>query len=189
MDTPGISSRTSSLGPNSGRGQHNSPPDEGVAAEKGRAPAPWATGGGVSVLTVIEAAARQDRFLIQPQRHTSDAARSAGPSVDPQAESANQAFQQMFADHAAKHDAFHELMRQAFGENYDYQAAEVVRLQCLVGDFGWMPDIVVVDPLSLSGLQSIAINSCAAVFRIRGWVSPRLFGPGSVWIDDQNVFR
>ena len=59
-------------------------------------------------------------------------------------------FQSRFKDNASDHDAFHSLMRQSFGDSYDYSKAEGIRQQTLEGDFSWMPDIQLVDGAALT---------------------------------------
>jgi len=68
--------------------------------------------------------------------------------------------QAQLQDLAQDPDAFHAALRQAFGDNYDFQAAESIRQQTLAGDFSWMPEIRVVDGASLqdqSGTQSSGV--------------------------------
>jgi|GEM_PF-3406996 len=130
--------------------------------------------GSGTVLALLDAASRQRHFGSgQSFRQSGEAetpsptstgnesgvsaTTAGGPSVDPRASQVTQQFQQNFADTAADHDEFHGLMRQAFGENYNYAAAESIRHQTLAGDFSWMPDVQVVDARTLvdeSGRQT-----------------------------------
>lgn len=54
-------------------------------------------------------------------------------------------FQQQFTKLADDSEAFYDLLQDAFGENYDVQAAEAIRQQTLSGDFSWVPTIEFVD--------------------------------------------
>ncbi|WP_157736128.1 hypothetical protein [Granulosicoccus antarcticus] len=60
------------------------------------------------------------------------------------------AFADQFAATAQDPEAFHGLLREAFGDSYDQQAAEVLRQSALEGDFSWLPSIEVVDASELA---------------------------------------
>lgn len=62
-------------------------------------------------------------------------------------------FQERFAAIAGTPEAFHDLLYQSFGNTYDAEAAEVIRLRTLAGDFGWMPRIELVDPSVLNDVS------------------------------------
>jgi len=166
MDSPNLVSRGAALvqGTRSVKG--------GESAQRGGASGGIAAAGAASsgsVLALLDSLSRQ-RHLGSGQSYkqqgeagnesspaTSSAGTAAGPEVDPAAREVTQAFQQNFARAASDHDRFHELMRQAFGQNYDYAAAENIRNQTLAGDFSWMPDVRVVDAETLvdqSGTQA-----------------------------------
>jgi len=48
-------------------------------------------------------------------------------------------------EHVAKDSkSFHTLLKQAFGPNYDHEAAETIRHKATQGDFSWLPDTKIV---------------------------------------------
>ena len=61
--------------------------------------------------------------------------------------------QQQLGQAAQDHDNWHEIMRQSYGDSYNYQEAEQLRQQTLAGDFSWMPTVQVVstDELNSGG--------------------------------------
>lgn len=155
MDTPGVVVR----GPTPAqlaRSQRPTGADPAAGGSNTSFTASTATSG--SVLALLGTAAREhhlgSRSRTGPEPEgTSPAtgesvAAEAGAPVSPTAGEAiatRTAFEARFAETAADHDAFHALMRQSFGEGYDYAAAETIRQQTLDGDFSWMPEIEVVD--------------------------------------------
>ena len=58
--------------------------------------------------------------------------------------------QQQLTNAAQSHDGWHDIMRQSFGDSYNYQQAEQLRQQTLAGDFSWMPDVQVVSAEELN---------------------------------------
>lgn len=156
MDTPSASARPANAGlSSSGRlarsssagGSRQPSSDPGTAAAS--------NGGGVSQLALLDAYSRQNHSAATRQQ--AGEATASGPEVDAEAASVTQDFQAMFASKANDQAAFHELMRQTYGDNYDYAAAETIRQQTLAGDFSWMPDVQVVDAADLidqSGQQT-----------------------------------
>ena len=118
-----------------------------------------------TVLALLDAQARH-RFGRRDGGADERAPRSAGDedaspaagdgsarSVDPRAAEAEAAFRERFADTASDHDDFHALMRQVYGEGYDYAAAESIRQRTLDGDFGWMPDIAVMTSAEMADVS------------------------------------
>ncbi|MBX2838339.1 MAG: hypothetical protein KTR35_15895 [Gammaproteobacteria bacterium] len=112
-----------------------------------------------SLLATLGEAARRKVFSEQEQQGRSSSAEGYSATADsaqrtkttdPAAVQVQQQFQEDFAQAAQNHDEFHALMRQVYGENYDYAAAERMRQQSLEGDFSWMPTIVVVDQQTLN---------------------------------------
>ncbi len=81
--------------------------------------------------------------------------RSAPARTEPQSnlDKATAIAQQQLTTAAQNHDGWHEIMRQSYGDVYDYQQAEQLRQQTLAGDFSWMPDVQIVsaDELNSGG--------------------------------------
>ena len=65
------------------------------------------------------------------------------PLVD--IESLKESFQSSFTQMAKYKERFYALLDQAFGSNYDRDAAEKIRQAALKGDFSWLPDTAVLD--------------------------------------------
>ena len=166
MDTPGVVVR----GPTPAQLARSQRASAGQQATGGsNASSASAAPASGSVLALLGAAAREHHLGSRPQtkQEPERAGTSAGEGAAPgagapaasggEAHATRAAFEARFAETASDHDAFHALMRQSFGEGYDYAAAETIRRQTLAGDFSWMPEIEVVDASVLvdeSGTQT-----------------------------------
>lgn len=144
MDTPNLAHRSASALAAQRAAQRTDTAGSSDNAAVSYAESASAQSGG-AVLSLLDAAAR--RSLASARQHPGTA--TSGPDVDPEAQALVEGFQQQFSSVANDHDAFHALMRDSFGDTYDYAAAEQMRQQTLAGDFSWMPDVQVVDASEL----------------------------------------
>jgi hypothetical protein len=60
-------------------------------------------------------------------------------------EGMKQSFQSDFTQLAKNKEGFYKVLEQAFGTNYDRDAAESIRIAAVNGDFSWLPDVTVLD--------------------------------------------
>jgi hypothetical protein len=71
------------------------------------------------------------------------------------------AVQQRFAAQAGNKEAFTDLLKKAFGDQFDAAKAETIRQQALAGDFSWAPKVQVVDSKALADLSGTQATGSA----------------------------
>ena len=80
----------------------------------------------------------EDGFFLTAKNHTSNKS-----STD--IKGMKQSFQSSFTQLAKNKEGFYKLLDQAFGTNYDRDAAEGIRNAAINGDFSWLPEATVLD--------------------------------------------